>query len=517
MARLLTPIRRAGVSGEAVRDDRGASGWAEFGARVNAWIHLLRSRGLATGDRVAFLLGNRRETFEAMLACLHTGLVVVPVNARLTAGEARHIMGDAACRAVVTEPRHAAAAMAAAAGAGVPATNALLVGAGAEGACRGLVAVEPLLAGAGVEEPTDQRCGALLLYTSGTTGAPKGVANGLFTMGAPMSRVADRLAVLGRLFGVPEGRRALLVGPWYHSAQLFFSLLPLVRGGGLVIRERFDAAATLADVDRWRIELAHLVPTQLIRLLRLDAATRGAFRGSSLLRVWHGGGPCPIEVKRRMIEWWGPVLVEYYGATEAGIVAMIDSAEWLARPGSVGRPVPSTEVVVVGADGRELGPGEEGTVYVRRRAGAGFHYHNAAEDTRRAYRGPGEFTVGDLGRLDEDGYLYLTGRSPDVIVTGGVNVYPAEVESVLLNHPGVRDAVVVGVPDEEFGERVMAVVELAAGGPARHRAPEALDRHCRSALAGFKVPRAYRFVDRLPRDDAGKVSRRALRDRLRIE
>jgi long-chain acyl-CoA synthetase len=229
--------------------------------------------------------------------------------------------------------------------------------------------------------------------------------------------------------------------------------------------------------------------------------------------VWHGGAACPVDVKSRMIEWWGPIITEYYAATEAGIVTTIDSTQWLTKPGSVGRPVPRTEVLILDGDGTELPPGRTGTVYVRRSSRADFSYHNAPDKTAAAHRRPGTFTVGDLGHVDDDGYLYLGGRGDETIISGGVNIYPAEVEQAIAAHEAVRDVVVFGIPDEEFGERVMAVVELEPDAAlSAEDVPDALDAYCRTLLAGFKRPRGYRVVDELPREPTGKVSRARLRD-----
>lgn len=503
--------------GAALVDDHGAVSWPELAERVNRWIDLLTSRGLGEGDRIACVLGNRRETFEVLLAALHTGITVVPVNWHLTEPEIAYILADSGSRALVVEPRYAAVAGRAATH--VADTCRVLLVVGDEDAGE-LAAVEPLLAAADPAEPANQCCGSTMLYTSGTTGAPKGVVNGLFVVGAPFSRVR-KLGEFSRVvLGVPARECCLLDGPWYHSSQLFFSLLALLQGSRLVIRGHFDPAATLAVIDRERVTAVHLVPTQLFRMLRLPDEVRASFSGASLKRVWHGGGPCPMDVKRRMIDWWGPVLVEYYGATEGGAVTLIDSHEWLRRPGSVGRAVPPNEIVIVGEDGTPLPPGQTGRVFVRRRGASSFHYHNAPDKTRSAHLGPGTFTFGELGRLDEAGYLFLTGRAQDLIVTGGVNVYPAEVEAVLLTHPAVRDAAVVGVPDEEFGERVVAIVEADTAAPTNPAAAAAsgglaaeLDVHCRRSLAGFKSPRAYHLVDELPREATGKLRKDVLRER----
>ncbi|GAA0394287.1 acyl-CoA synthetase [Micromonospora gifhornensis] len=482
----------------ALADEGGVLTWAHLGERVNRWRALLTSSGVSSGDAVALMLGNRREALEALLACLHAGITVVPVNWHLTAPEVAYLLADADARLLVVDPPRAEVGAKAAAEAGT--VTALVTG---DEVAYGLAAVEPLLAATDPSAaPAEQECGQLMIYTSGTTGRPKGVLNGLFVTGAPWARATRLLAYATGTLGVPTDGRVLLVGPWYHSAQLFFALLPLLNGATLVVRERFDPAGTLSTMDAERITECHLVPTQFVRLLRLDPAVRAGFSGASLRRIWHGGGPCPPDVKRRMIEWWGPVLVEYYAATEGGVVTLIDSADWLNHPGSVGRPVPPNQILVVDDDGRELGPYQPGRIFIRR-PGRGFRYHNAAEKTRAAHLAPGVFTYGEVGHLDDDGYLYLTGRAQNMIVSGGVNVYPAEIEQVLLQHPDVRDAVVLGVPDEEYGERVAAVVEWEPGG--RQLPWSALDAHCRQHLAGFKVPRCWRTVGAVPREPTGKL------------
>ncbi|MEV4200748.1 cytochrome P450 [Micromonospora globbae] len=503
MAELLEHLVRDRADEVALVDENATSTWAELDRSVDRWIAVLRGAGLAVGDRVAFVLGNRRETFEALLACVHAGLVAVPVNWHLTAPEIAHIVADSGARAVLTEAAYAPTVRAAVDL--VPEAPDLLVTVdGGEG----FALAADLPAG----PPVPAVSGGVLLYTSGTSGRPKGVVNPLLVVGAPVERVAGTTAALGDGLGIPTRGRALLVGPWYHSAQLFFAQFPLLRGCTLVIRRRFDPVEVLRVIDEERISISHLVPTQFIRLLRVDEATRAAFSGASLARIWHGGGPCPPETKRAMIDWWGPVFVEYYAATEAGIVTLADSQTWLARPGTVGRPAPPTEVVVVDEDGKPVPAGQEGRVAVRRPPGRGFHYHNAPEQTENAHVAPHTFTVGDLGYLDDDGYLFLTGRSAELIVSGGVNIYPAEVEGVLLAHPAVQDGVVIGVPDPEFGERVHALVQLDPDWPATD-VDRVLDAHCRTALAGFKVPRSYEVVDRIPREPTGKLPRRALRDR----
>ncbi|MEV6815952.1 AMP-binding protein [Micromonospora sp. NPDC051296] len=511
MAVLLRDL--AGAAGEpALRDATGELDWPGLDARVNRWIRLLRAQGLRVGDTMAVVCGNRRETFEALLAAIHTGVTVVPVNWHLTAPEIAYQLADSASRLVLAEPAYAAVVGEAVRGCAAPVAQ-LVTG---ERDVAEAAAVEPLLAVLADDEPAEQVCGSTMLYTSGTTGAPKGVRNNLFRTGAPFHRVERLLAYAGHTLAVPARGAVLLVGPWYHSAQLFFALLPLLRGSRLVLHERFDPQAFLAALAEHRITACHLVPTQFVRLLRLDIAVRARADVSSLRVVWHGGGPCPVEVKRRMIGWWGPVVVEYYAATEAGVVTLIGADDWLRRPGSVGRAVPPNEIVILDPEGAALPAGQPGRVFVRR-AGQTFEYHNAPEKTRDAHLSPGVFTYGETGYLDGDGYLYLTGRARDLIISGGVNIYPAEVQAVLLAHPGVRDVAVTGEPDDEYGERVVAVVELDPGRLDPTDAARALDRFCRRSLAGFKVPRRWRFVAELPRDSTGKLRHDVLRELLHPE
>jgi long-chain acyl-CoA synthetase len=515
MAGILAQLVERGPGRAALTGEHGTSlTWADLDRRVNQWIAVLREHGLRAGDRVALVTGNRPVTFEVLLACLHTGLVAVPVSWRLTASEIAYLLADSGAKAMVTEPAYAERAAQAA---GQAETRPRLAAVNGEEARAGLTPVEKLMASADPTEPPGQRSGSVMLYTSATTGRPKGVLTSLFSLGADLGRIARTTTTLGERVGIPQGGRSLLIGPWYHAAQLFFSLFPLLRGCTVVLRQRFDAAAALVDLEQEQITLCHMVPTQFIRLLALGGAARAGFSGGHLQRVWHGGAACPVGVKREMIDWWGPVLMEYYGATEAGIITMIDSAEWLSKPGSVGRPVPPTEVLVVGDDGAQCPPGVPGRVYVRRPPRLDFEYYNAPGKTDAAHLAPGVFTVGDLGRLDEDGYLFLTGRTVDTIISGGVNIYPAEIEAVLLDHPAVRDVAVIGIPDEEFGERVLAVVEpdpgggTPGGGTPAGDLTAALDAHCRERLADYKRPRGYRLVSRLGREPTGKLDKRALR------
>jgi len=277
------------------------------------------------------------------------------------------------------------------------------------------------------------------------------------------------------------------------------------------MRHRFDAAETLELIDRHGVTNLHLVPTQMKRLLDLPDATKAAFTGASLIVAWHGAAPCPASVKRGLIDWWGPKISEYYGSTEGSIISTIDSVGWLAKGGSVGRPIDGMEVIVVGDDDKPVAPGTPGTLYFRNQMGTDFTYHNDEAKTAAAHREPGVFTTGDVGSIDGDGYLWLSDRKIDMIISGGVNIYPAEIESALAGHAAVVDVAVIGVPDDEYGESVKAVVQLQDGREQSDALAAELVAHCRSLLAGYKAPRSIDFVDAIPRTATGKIQKHHLR------
>ncbi|GAA1954141.1 AMP-binding protein [Amycolatopsis minnesotensis] len=500
MAALLEPMALARPGEPALDDGQESLTWAELDRAVNGWITALRERGLGFGDRLALVTGNSRYTFQALLACLHSGITLVPVNWHLTTDEIAYLLGDCVPAAVVADPGTAATVSAALARHPVAGARLSAVTGGI--AQYGLEALDDLLRTADETEPDGQVCGSMLLYTSGTSGHPKGVVSTLLHAGAPLGKVNSLLGRLSDSVGLPRTGRNLLTGPWYHSGQLFLSLFPMLGGCGLVVRPRFDPADLLSVIDRYRITTTHLVPTHFARLLRLPHGQRAAFSGDSLDLVWHGGSPCAPKLKRDMIDWWGPVFTEYYASTEGGMVTTIDSETWLRKPASVGRTVGSAQVLIVGEDGAELPPGGHGKVYVRRRPGRGFRYHNAPEKTAEAHLRPDTYTFGDSGYLDEDGYLVLTGRDDDTIISGGVNIYPAEVEAALLSHPEVHDAAVFALPDDEYGQRVAAALQVHGS-----RLPLDLEAHCRERLAGFKLPRSVWAVPTMPRDPNGKLRR----------
>lgn len=534
MAVLLADHRRDRPSDAALVDERGTTTWDALAERVDRLVQALRARGLREGDRVALMAGNQREAVEVALACLHGGWLLVPVNWHWVAAELAHVLDDAGAAALVVDQRWLPVALGAhglVAGDG-PAVHLVISGPdqrvdGAPvpdgGDRRGASAAdyddyEAVLAAADPTEPAEQTRGGVMFYTSGTTGHPKGVRGGLAQVGGPSEIWAFVAAALAEIIDpAPERPVQLVCGPLYHSAQWVFATVPLLLGATVVLQHRFDAAELLDLVDQHGVTNTHLVPAQFVRLLRLPSDVRESFDGGSLHRVHHGAAPCSPEVKRQMIDWWGPIITEYYGGTEGGFITAISSEEWQERPTSVGRPLPTIEVLVVDAAGRRLGPGETGDLYFRNLMGLDFEYHNAEAKTEAAHLEPGVGTLGDVGHLDADGYLHLSDRRIDMVISGGVNIYPAEIEGVLAGHPGVVDVAVFGVPHAEMGEEVMAVVvpadaDLVDDLTAAERFLEALEAHCREQLAGYKCPRRWELAASLPRSEAGKLLKRALRD-----
>ncbi|MFN8841465.1 MAG: AMP-binding protein [Burkholderiales bacterium] len=503
----------------ALRDEHGACTWSELDRRADRLIRALRAAGLRAGDTVAMYAGNGRATFEFMVAAHHAGLRYVPVNWHFTADELAHVLQDARPAALFTDAEHAGTAGRALAQ--VPQTCtalrtcAAIPGHGEAAPPAGFTDFEQLIAAQADDdgEPADQCVGGPMFYTSGTNGRPKGVVKP-GAGHAPIETLPVASERMTRMLGLPTDGTTLLAGPYYHSAQWAFSFPVMLAGAGLVITRRFDAATTLALIDRHRVTHVHLVPTQFIRLLRLEPAVREAFRGDSLARVWHGAAPCPPQVKRDMIAWWGPCIHEYYGSTEGAVVTGLSSQEWLERPTSVGRAVFTADVVILRDDGTEAPAGEPGTIYLRSRVGAAPQYHNDPQKTAAAYHGGDGalFTTGDVGRLDADGYLHLTDRKIDMIISGGVNIYPAEIEAVLGAHPAVQDVAVIGVPNAEFGEEVKAIVQPTAGQMGDDALAATLAQHCRATLAGYKVQRSLEFRTEFPRTETGKLQKRLLRE-----
>ncbi|MFZ9406947.1 MAG: AMP-binding protein [Burkholderiaceae bacterium] len=512
MAYMLAAHAQARPNEPALIDEKGSIAWAALDRRVNRMIQAFRAAGLLPGDRIALFAGNSREVFEIMIAAGHAGLSYVPVNWHFTVDELAYVLQDCEAQGVFTDQQFAPIAQEALRR--VPAAGAklrLIAPAGTQHPSS-WIAVDDWLASVSDEtEPPDQKAGGPMFYTSGTTGRPKGVVRAGGGP-APVETLQPMALGLTQSLQLPMDGLTLLAGPYYHSAQWAYGFQPVMAGISALITRRFDAAQTLRLIDQHRVTHVHLVPTQFIRLLRLPEADREGFRGESLVRVWHGAAPCPPEVKRAMIDWWGPCIHEYYGSTEGSVVTGISSREWLERPGSVGRATFQCDVSILDDLGQPVAAGESGTIYMRNRRGVSLRYHNDADKTESAHRSGGWFTTGDVGRLDSDGYLYLTDRKIDMIISGGVNIYPAEIEAVLAAHPAVHDVAVIGVPNAEFGEEVKAVVQLSPGHAQSAVLLEALVKHCRLSLAGYKQPRSFDFVEHLRRTETGKLYKRVLRE-----
>ena len=512
MARMTAKHALGHESEAALVDEHGSTSWSEFDERTNRLINALRAAGLAPGDVFATFCGNRREFFEIMTAAAHGGWLFVPVNWHFTPAELAYVVDNSDSKLLLVDARFTEVAEQAMARDDWPTLPAPIL-IGANESRDGFEDYEGLLAAASAEEPADQCMGGPMFYTSGTTGRPKGVRSTSQPPGGPIEILEMMSAGMPGMLQMPERGTTLLCGPVYHSAQWAFSFLPLMNGSAVVMRHRFDAADTLKTIDEHAVTNVHLVPTQFHRMLGLDDDVRSAFDGSSIGVVWHGAAPCPPEVKRRMIDWWGPVIHEYYGSTEGSIVSTASAEEWTQRPGTMGKPVPIVEVRIVKDDGSLAEAGESGQIYVKHLMGSDFEYHKEPEKTASAHLEPGVFTFGDIGYLDEDGYLFMSDRKIDMIISGGVNIYPAEIEGVLAAHPAVRDAAVFGIPNEEFGEEVKAAVQLVDGVEGSDALAAELIEHVRGELAGFKAPRSVDFEDEMPRHPTGKLYKRLLRDR----
>jgi long-chain acyl-CoA synthetase len=525
MGHLLESLRSR--SGPAIIDDGGSCTWADLHDRVDALMAYLSREGLAPGASVLVMSPNRREVAEVHVACLEGGWTCVPVNWHFDADDVARVMIDMGAAALVVSPVLLGLVMAALDRLPEPRPGVLLVldgEQGGDGWPEGFREYEQALESVNRSEAGPAGPGGIVFSTSGTTGRSRGVryvadpvADARAGITSAESAVVRYLRPALESAAIPVEGRTLLCGPHYHWAQWTFGVLPVLSGSTLVMQSRFVPANVLASIDQQFITNVLLVPTQFVRMLRLDAQLRASFDGSALERVVHGAAPCPPDVKRSMIDWWGPVFTEYYGATEGGVITLTTTEEWLERPGSVGRPIPSKRVTVVADDGRPAEPGTDGVVHVRSVEGLMIEYVGAPAATAATRALPGHVTFGDMARLDHDGHLYLSDRRSDMIVTGGVNVSSAEIEAVLMQHPWVADAAVFGIPDATSGQIVRAAVQLAGGvvDPTDEAAVEAagveLREFCCHRLPAYQCPAVVEIRDRLPRTASGKLVKRRLR------
>jgi long-chain acyl-CoA synthetase len=479
--------------------------YAELDERSVRLANALRDAGLCRGDTVALLTDNTVRAYEVYWAALRSGLYITVVNSHLTAAEAAYIVQDSTARALVASA--GLAELAEDIAALTPHVETKLA---YEGTVTGFADYDTVLAGASPTPPDNQPRGADLLYSSGTTGRPKGIRTALPDIQVHESPGAVAPAVQAS-YGFDSDTVYLSPGPVYHAAPLRFSAAVQALGGTVVMMRRFDAEAALRAIEKYHVTASQWVPTMFVRMLTLPEPVKARYDLSSHHVAIHGAAPCPSDVKRAMIDWWGPIVYEYYSSTEAAGTTSIDTAEWLAKPGSVGRAVVGT-IRICSDDGTLLAPGQVGTVYFER-DNVPFSYFND-DDATLATRHPAHplwATVGDLGYLDEDDYLFLTDRKAFTIISGGVNIYPREVEDALALHPAVFDVAVIGVPDPEMGESVLAVVQPAPGvAPGPELAAE-LREYTRGRIAHFKAPREVEFVTELPRNPAGKLVKQALR------
>lgn len=467
----------------------------EFQQRTFRAAAALRAAGIGEGDVVALLMHNTPEAIVLMTAVRHLGAQWCPINWHYKTDEVQYIFDDSGAKLCIAD----AALLGPLHGLRPHATKMVA----AHGNVPGVPAWEALRDAASAAPTPPAPVRGAMFYTSGTTGRPKGIVRNAATP-AQMSRA---LEVRRLTYGLDSDVRALLSAPLYHSAPNAYALTAALESCTLYLEDRFDAEATLRLIDAHKLTHAYLVPTMYVRLLALPAAVRAKYDLSSMRFVASTGSPCPPEVKRAMIEWWGPVINESYGASELGYMTLLTSAQALRKPGSAGPALPGVEIAILDDDGRPLPRGEVGLIYVRQDAFADFTYVNN-DTARRAMERGGLKTMGDMGYLDDEGFLFIVDRKADMVISGGVNIYPAEIEAVLHAMPGLADCAVFGIPDEEFGESLAAAVQARPGVVLD---ADAVRAWVRDKMASYKVPKVVTFHDALPREETGKIFKRKLR------
>jgi long-chain acyl-CoA synthetase len=476
--------------------------YRELNDRSNQGAQLFRSLGLSVGDGVAIMMENHPIYYEVLWAAQRSGLRYTAISSRLTAGEVEYIVKDSGAKAFVVSRYMAPVALEVAETlSGV----ALFMTDEPVGPFHGF---EDARARFPATPVADETPGGAMLYSSGTTGRPKGVKRALAGGSLLDSDGLTQWAREG--YGMDPDTVYLSPAPLYHAAPLGWSMNVQRLGGTVILMEKFDAEDCLKFIEQYRVTHVQFVPTHFVRMLKLPAEVRAKYDHSSLKVVFHAAAPCPVPVKQQMIEWWGPIIHEYYAGTEGNGRTTIDSHEWLAHKGSVGRAFLPVELKICDEEGEPLPVRAEGLVYF---AGGGkFEYHNAPEKTAESTNRYGWTTLGDVGWLDEEGYLYLTDRKSFMIISGGVNIYPQEIENLLILHPKVTDAAVVSAPDEEMGEKVVAVIQPADWADANDAFKAELTVYCRANLSSVKLPRQIDFMAELPRHPTGKLYKRLIRD-----
>ncbi|MDF5757039.1 AMP-binding protein [Spongiactinospora sp. TRM90649] len=478
--------------------------YRELDEQSNRLAHLLRAHGLRPGDHIALMLENHPLFLAVAWAAHRSGLYYTPISTHLHAGELAYVVGNCGARAFISSAALAGPATAVA-GAATGVRLRLML----DGTAPGFLAYEDAVAAQPATPVPGETQGADMLYSSGTTGRPKGVKPPL--RGAPLDEPGALTELIRHLFDASADSIYLSPAPLYHAAPLRYCMNFLRLGATIVVMERFDAERALALIEAHGVTHSQWVPAMFARMLKLPPEVRERYSPASLRCAVHAAAPCPVPVKERMMEWWGPILHEYYAGTEGNCFVYASPADWSAHPGTVGRSLLG-RIHVCDDDGAELPAGERGVVYFS--GSAAFEYHDDPEGTAatRDPLGRGWTTLGDIGHLDADGFLYLTDRRAHTIISGGVNIYPQEAENVLLPHPAVADVAVLGVPDDEMGEQVKAVVVPTRPEDAGPALAAELIEYCRARLAHYKCPRSVDFRDSLPRHPTGKLHKRILRD-----
>lgn len=471
--------------------------------RSNQGARLLRTLGLRRGDSIALMMDNNARYFEICFAAQRSGLFFTAMSSRLSTEESEYIIGDCGAKVLVVS-----ASLAAQADDLRGRNPGLSARFSVGGKLDGHESWETAAAAQSASRIADESAGRDMLYSSGTTGRPKGVKTEL--LDEAIDATSTLINVADKLYSMGRDTVYLSPAPLYHAAPLRFNMTVMRFGGTAVVMEHFDAEEALALIERHRVTHSQWVPTMFVRMLKLPAAARERYDHSSLRVAIHAAAPCPAQVKEEMIRWWGPVLYEYYAGTEGNGYVACGSQEWLAHRGTVGRALVG-EVRILDEDGRVLPAGETGTIYFAN--GPAFEYHNDAKNTALSRSPEGWSTLGDVGYLDSEGYLYLTDRKHYMIISGGVNIYPQEVENLLVTHPKVADAAVIGVPNEEFGEEVKAVVQPVDMRAAGAALAQELIAYCRANISHVKCPKSVDFEAELPRHPTGKLYKRLLRER----